>query len=1002
MRKSNILKAFNTCCMQVRWLIPVVGLVSGWLCYLNPVQTIQAHQRPQPFQSEQTVFEDDPEARADWFWQERLYPTNSIPTGARVKAIRERQRVEASLRESRAIAGNEWRSIGPAPAKSLPPEWGNVSGRISGIAVHPTNRQVIYIASATGGVWKTENGGASWTPLTDFEPSLTAGAIAIAKADPNVIYVGTGDVNHVSSMNMNQPRYFGAGVLKSTDAGTTWEHLAFAELEYAAISKVIIHPKNPDIVWIGVASSRDSETGDIQPTGVWLTTNGGRTWTRTLQLTEVSGIHDLAINPLDGNVVYAAASFPNSSDNGVYKSTDGGKTWQLKSTGLPPLLLIRRMRLAIAPSSPNILYASILGTAQYFGVYKSTDSGETWDLLPNSSIFCGLQCWYDHYIAVAPNDPMVIYLGEIDVIKSIDGGRSWSNLVVGVGNIHPDQHAIAFDPVDPNIVYFGCDGGMYQSRDAGRSFADINGNLALTQHVGLALHPTDPNIMFGGTQDNGTLKNTGSRVWQQVSYGDGGYTVVDYENPQTVYTTYIYTSILRSLNGGNSFVDLTIPETFSRERASFYAPIVIDPINPKALYFGTYRLWRTEDMGRHWTRTSEQDLTSTPLGTISAIAVSKLNPKLVYVGSSDGVLSRSTDGGATFNRVAGIPDRVIRRVTIDPADPRVAFVAVSGFGTGHVFKTTDGGLTFRDVSQTLPNIPANVVLIDPTDSSTVYVGTDIGVYRSRTSGESWVPFSYGLPNVVVTDLVANTQTGIIYAATYGRGMFQLVTNPQAPRPDLIPENLQVDPPARLAGESVTFTFDLHNVGNFRADAMANRIVFSTDPQIDETDTTLGLIQTRPINPGTRLPVSLTFSIPVTASPGPVFIGVMADVDGILEDANRANNQAVTSFRVVSPPDTQPPTVSSIGVPSKLKRGKSVSIVWSSSDNLGIVIHDLDYAADGATFDEVIVTGLAGTVQSYTWDIPSTLAKTKAARIRVTAQDAAGNSGQAVSGLIKIK
>jgi hypothetical protein len=201
---------------------------------------------------------------------------------------------------------------------------------------------------------------------------------------------------------------------------------------------------------------------------------------------------------------------------------------------------------------------------------------------------------------------------------------------------------------------------------------------------------------------------------------------------------------------------------------------------------------------------------------------------------------------------------------------------------------------------------------------------------------------------------------------------------------------------------VTLTLDLHNVGNFRADAVANRIVFSTDPQIDETDTTLGLIQTRPINPGTRLPVSLTFSIPITASPGPVFIGVMADVDGILEDANRANNQAVTSFRVLSPPDTQPPMVSSIGVPSKLKRGKSVSIVWSSSDNLGIVTQDLHYAADGVTFDEVIVTGLAGTVQSSTWDIPSTLAKTKTARIRVTAQDAAGNSGQAVSGLIKIK
>src|SRR5690606_2744043 len=391
------------------------------------------------------------------------------------------------------------------------------TGRLTAIAVHPSDPNVIYIGGAQGGVWKTTNGGANWTPLTDHECSLAMGWIVLDPVDPDIVYAATGE-QHFSSDS-----YYGCGVLRSTDGGATWTQLGAEVFDVATttsggvrIARIVLDPRT-------AGSTANATLHVAAENGVWKSTDGGVSWTRTLAAgtTGPAPATDLVMHPSDPDVLYAALGrVAGDAANGVYRSTDAGATWMKLDNGFPSAD-VGRINLAIAPSQPSILYASIQNAFEQpragddgtlLGIYKSTDGGASW-ALASSTPSCNTQCWYDMALAVHPHSPDTVLFGGVPLYRSTDGGRTFQTVGTGAGgSVHVDQHVIVYDPSDPRTVYVGNDGGIYRSREGGAAgtWESLNSDIAITQfYAGIGLHPTDPDIVLGGTQDNGTLRYAG-------------------------------------------------------------------------------------------------------------------------------------------------------------------------------------------------------------------------------------------------------------------------------------------------------------------------------------------------------------------------------------------------------------------------------------------------------------------------------------------------------------
>ena len=695
---------------------------------------------------------DNPRRRWEYFYNQRAYPFDRIPPGAL-------QRARAQLRNRLflqavppPIAGTQWNSIGP---EGIPINIRSI-GRLTAIAVHPTNSNIIYIGGAQGGVWKTTDGGAFWTPMTDGECSLAMGDLAIDPINPEIVYAGTGE-QHFSGDS-----YYGCGLLRSTDGGASWTHLGASVFQTdsggARISRVVIDPST--------AGATATTTVLVASTfGLFRSVDGGTNWTEILSGT----VTDLVVDPSDSGIWYAAVW-----GGGVFKSTDSTATWTQLTDGFPSSQ-VGRINLAIAPSSPATLYAAIHNsqTSELLGIWKTVDGGSNWAQLSASNASCRTQCWYDLAIAVHPTNPDLVYFGGVSLYASFDGGTSFINIR---GLIHVDQHAIVFDPQDPDVVFIGNDGGIFRSTDGGITWASLNTNLARTQfYAGISLHPTDALIAMGGTQDNGTLQYSGSPGWLHVLGGDGGYTAIDFTDPSIRYaetqwsTNSTFSGPRRSDGGGfvskNNGIDVS-------DQALFIPPLVMDPANPHTLYFGTFRLYRTTDRAETWTPIS--DNLSRGNGRISAIAPAFADAAVVYVGTSDGAIQITTDGGTTWNSIEGaLPRRFVTDVAVDPLDWRTAYVTFSGFNSGHVFRTTDAGATWQNATSNLPDLPVNAIVLDPAARETAIVGTDLGVFMTGDSGTTWTVLSNGFPSVAVFDIAYNPATGVLLAATHGRGMFSL-------------------------------------------------------------------------------------------------------------------------------------------------------------------------------------------------------------------------------------
>ncbi len=737
-------------------------------------------------------------------------------------------------------------SVGPGPIHN---EYGtgtgpfDASGRVTAIAVDPTDVNTFYITAAGGGVWKTTDGGTTYTVLTDALPDLAMGALTIDPTNNQVLYAGSGEANFSADSR------YGEGLYKSTDGGSTWTVYTGPSNAFVgvAISRIVVDPTNSDNVYL---TTTRADNGTNTGYGVYKSTDGGATWTNVL--TNGVSFTDLAIDPTTPTTLYAAAGeiFGNAN-NGIYKTTNGGTSWALLS-GFPHGANVGRISLALAPSNSLVLYADYAqqvtsGSGGLGGFYSTTDGGATWTQAPTSTDgygdtgvpnFLGTQGWYDDILVVDPTNASHVYAaGVVDygathygqiigLIGSFNGGSTWYDYSTGLNNSgpHTDHHALAFS-ADGSKLFNGNDGGVWRLENPGATpttynpassniqWTDLNTNQVITQFTGVALHPTDPTIAYGGSQDNGTEKYTGTTDWQLVRGGDGGFARLDQSNPQTVYHEYYGISLERSDDGGGTWTSISGPSSGigqtdpviddGDDPRAFYVPYVLDPANQSRIIYGTNHIYESTDKGAHFTAIGIPGTNgfSAANSTNVAVAVGTYG-STVYASVGGHLYVTTNDGGSWATQ--DIPSGgAVSDIFINPANTFDVLVTRPSFtgGAGHVYHTTNGGATWTDISGSLPNQPYNAVKED-TVTGTLYVGGDDGVYTSTDGGANWTKAA--MPNVQVVDLAISPGADLVAAGTHGRGMFT------AQLPATL-QSVSVSPNPVVGGQYATGTVTLTRV-----------------------------------------------------------------------------------------------------------------------------------------------------------------------------------------------
>ncbi|MFL6799053.1 MAG: FG-GAP-like repeat-containing protein [Xanthobacteraceae bacterium] len=658
-----------------------------------------------------------------------------------------------------------WNSIGPARISEVQQQNAlTASGRINSIALHPTDPNTIYVGAATGGVWRTSDGGANWLPLTDDQCSLEIGAVAVDPVSPNIIYAGTGDPQIGSAAINDRPG--GCGILRSIDGGTSWTLIAgTSSFPGSRVEKLVIDPTT--------AGSTTSTTIFAATTnkGLQRSTDSGATWTQVLSGGDAT---DVVIHPNNPQFVFAAIGNPaGNASNGIYRSTDGGATFPTKlSTGFPTTN-VGVIKFDVAHDSATI-YAAVANTNKsLLGIFKSTSLGSNWSQVAASGVNGPSQLDYDITVTVDPTNANTVYFGAVSLFKSSNGGASFTE--IAVLGVHVDYHVLVFQPGNSLVLYVGNDGGIYKSTDGGSGWTSLNSDLAITQiYPGGAVHPTGSSIVLAGTQDNGTIKRTNSAVWDALRNnqhfflcGDGGFTAIDPVTPTTFYAACIDTVVWRSDDSGSSWAQKT--NGININDPSTLPPLVMSPANSQTLFFGTNKVYKTIDRGENWTASS----TTFPPGTVVlAIAPAASDPTVIYMISGAGVF-KSTNGNSSYTQLNTGLAFLPNSIAVSPSDANTAFLGLGGPFSPAMVKTTDGGASWTDVSGNLPPVPVNAILLDPAaPTSRILVATQIGVFGTLDGGATWAPNGVGLPNVIVTDLKYNPATAEVIAFTYGRGAFK--------------------------------------------------------------------------------------------------------------------------------------------------------------------------------------------------------------------------------------
>lgn len=729
--------------------------------------------------------------RLEWFYRQRAYPLDTIPL---TKYLNEKEKQIAFDKKSlsKSSAAVAWTAIGPRSITSgWPFIWGNVSGRIRGLAVHPIDPNIVYIGAAGGGIWKTTNGGTTWQDLSSQFELLTFGSIAIDPQNPETVYAGTGEL--LAGWDMNT--YSGDGIYKTTNGGSTWTKLNQGIGNSTHVAAIAVSPSNSNIILVALASGNWFK-GNMANEGIWRSTDAGATWTKVKSLQDPN---DIVFHPTDPNRVYFSCG-GGFTTAGVYASTNGGVNWIQTNTGLPATSSIRRIQIALAVSTPSTLYSYIYtDQADLISkAYKSTDNGSTWTQISASKNLGGSydgstwddQGWYDLTLAVKPTDANYVLFGNMELHKTTNG--STINVVRNVNGpnsgttawdspMHVDYHKIVFAPSNSNFVYVGCDGGIYKSTNGGTSWSSVNNLISTLQFYRLASHPTNESILLGGAQDNGVFRTTnkGSSSWSFVSTGDGMECFYDYTNPNIVYYSTQQGSLNKSTDGGvNNWSDVSPTWDVA---SAWTTPFAMHVTDHTILYTASNSFWKSTNSGSSWTNISPNAASQ----TIVSFDQSKVNTNnFIFAAgeySKTPELKVSTNGGVNWiDRTSKIPtpNNYIARVVTDPTDANTMYFVRSGFGAGKVFRSTDLGNSWTNISGNLPDVPCSDLFIDPVNKAYMYVANDFGVYYTTNSGTSWSRLGNGMPYVPVLDFsyFNNGTKRLLRAATHGRSAFEINLN----------------------------------------------------------------------------------------------------------------------------------------------------------------------------------------------------------------------------------
>ena len=694
--------------------------------------------------------------------------------------------------------GLELRSIGPAVT----------SGRVSDIAVVPGNPAMYYVAAASGGVWKTVNSGVTWTPIFDSEGSYSIGCLALDPNDPAVIWVGTGESNSQRSVS------YGDGVYKSEDGGKTWQNMGLKSSEH--IGRIRIDPRDSRVVYVAAQGPLWSAGGDR---GLYKTTDGGKTWKAVLTISENTGVTDVAMDPRNPDVLLAAAhqrrrhvwtQINGGPESALYRSTDAGATWKKIDAGLPKEEL-GRIGLAVAPSAPDTVYAIVEAANKAGGVFRSTDRGVSWEKR-GDHVTSGL---YYTRLAVDPKNSERVYSVDVFLQVSDDGGKTFHKL--GESAKHVDNHVIWIDPDDTRHYRVGCDGGVYESFDRAASW-EFKANLPVAQFYRVVADEAAPFYnVYGGTQDNdslggpsrtGNVHGIANSDWFVTVSGDGFQSRVDPKDPNVVYAESQYGGLARYDRKNGDVLPIQ-PQPGKGEaplRWNWDSPILISPHAHTRLYFAAQRVFRSDDRGQTWKPispdlTRQIDRNKLPVmgkvwnadavgknastsfyGNIVSLSESPRQEGLLYVGTDDGLVQVTEDGGATWRRVEtfpGVPaNTYVARLEPSPRDASTVYAAFDNHKMGdfkpYLLKSADRGRTWTSIAGDLPARGTVYVAVeDPGDPGLLFAGTEFGLFFSRDGGAHWVPLKGGLPTIAVRDVAIQTRENDLVVATFGRGIYVL-------------------------------------------------------------------------------------------------------------------------------------------------------------------------------------------------------------------------------------
>ncbi|MEM6297723.1 MAG: glycosyl hydrolase [Bacteroidota bacterium] len=705
--------------------------------------------------------------------------------------------------KAETFKGLEFRNIGPA----------FMSGRIADIAIHPDNENVWYVAVGSGGVWKTVNAGTTWTPLFDKQSVYSTGCVTIDPNNTNIIWVGTGE--NVGGRHVS----FGDGIYRSLDGGKTWENMGLKKSEH--ISKIIVHPDNSDVVWVAVQGPLWSKGGER---GLYKTTDGGKTWKKTLGDDEWVGVTDLVIDPRNPMRLYAAtwqrhrtvaAYMGGGPGSGLHRSTDGGETWEELKNGLPKSQM-GKIGLAISPQQPDILYAAIELDQRTGAVYRSADQGTTWEKRSDAVSGATGPHYYQELYA-SPHHFERLYLVDVRMQISDDGGKTFYRMKEE--HKHSDNHAIAFKKNDPNYLLVGTDGGLYETFDLTENWKYID-NLPVTQYYKLAVDDATPfyNI-YGGTQDNSTqggpsrtnnVHGIQNSDWKIVLNWDGHQPATEPGNPDIIYA--------ERQEGHLSRVDMITGETVDiqpqpaegepAERFNWDAPILVSAHDPKRIYFASQRVWRSDNRGDKWTSVSKdltknQERVELPImgrkqswdapwdflamsnyNTITSLAESPKDENILYAGTDDGIIQVTEDGGKNWRKInvsslPGVPATAfVNDIKADLYDANTVYIALDNHKYGdfrpYLYKSTDKGASWQKISGDLPEpLLTWRIVQDHEKKGLLFLATEFGVYFTINGGTNWTKFTGNVPTISFRDLAIQRRENDLVGASFGRGFFVL-------------------------------------------------------------------------------------------------------------------------------------------------------------------------------------------------------------------------------------